>query len=225
LLIPSIDLLGGRIVSLVQGEKKSLEFDDFEPWIKRFEKYPLVHNVDLDAAMGQGSNRKLVEQLMTRLPRTQVGGGLRTVEQAQEILKLGAKRVVIGSALFEDKEINLGFAQRAAANIDPKQLVFAVDAKGGRVAVSGWKVSTAVTAVDAMKALEPYCGSFVYTHIDNEGMMMGFPPDVARELRSATKHQLMLAGGIRSMDEVAQFDAMECDCIVGMAIYRGDIQA
>lgn len=224
MLIPSIDLLGGKIVSLVQGEKKTLQFDDFEPWIQRFEKHPLVHIVDLDAAMGQGSNRPLVEQLMRRLPRCQVGGGLRTVEQAQEMIALGAKRAVIGSALFEDKEINLGYAQRAAKEIGPEKLVFAVDTKGGRVAVKGWKVSTAVTAEDAMKALEPYCKAFVYTHVDVEGMMTGFPPDVARSLRASTKHQLMLAGGIRSMDEVAQFDAMECDCIVGMAIYRGDIQ-
>jgi phosphoribosylformimino-5-aminoimidazole carboxamide ribotide isomerase len=224
LLIPSIDLLGGKIVSLVQGEKKSLEFDDFEPWIRRFEKYPLVHMVDLDAAMGQGSNRSLMVELIKRLPRCQVGGGLRTVEQAQEILKLGAKRAVIGSALFEDKEVNIGYAQRAAREIGPEKLVFAVDTKGGRVAVKGWKVSTAVTAEDAMKLLEPYCNAFVYTHVDVEGMLTGFPTDVARSLRESTKHQLMLAGGIRSMDEVAQFDAIECDCIVGMAIYRGDIQ-
>jgi phosphoribosylformimino-5-aminoimidazole carboxamide ribotide isomerase len=216
--------LGGKIVSLVQGEKKSLEFDDFEPWIRRFEKYPLVHMVDLDAAMGQGSNRPLMIELIKRLPRCQVGGGLRTVEQAQEILQLGAKRAVIGSALFEDKEVNIGYAQRAAREIDPEKLVFAVDTKGGRVAVKGWKVSTAVTAEDAMKVLEPYCNAFVYTHIDVEGMLTGFPPHVARSLRESTQHQLMLAGGIRSMDEVAQFDAMECDCIVGMAIYRGDIQ-
>jgi phosphoribosylformimino-5-aminoimidazole carboxamide ribotide isomerase len=165
-----------------------------------------------------------MEQLIKRLPRCQVGGGLRTVEQAQDILKLGVKRVVIGSALFEDQEVNIGYAQRAAKEIGANKLVFAVDTKGGRVAVKGWKVSTAVTAEDAMKVLEPYCNAFVYTHIDTEGMLTGFPPDVARSLRASTKHQLMLAGGIRSMDEVAQFDAMECDCIIGMAIYRGDIQ-
>jgi phosphoribosylformimino-5-aminoimidazole carboxamide ribotide isomerase len=163
-------------------------------------------------------------ELIKRLPRCQVGGGLRTVEQAQEILQLGAKRAVIGSALFEDKEVNIGYAQRAAREIGPEKLVFAVDTKGGRVAVKGWKVSTAVTAEDAMKVLEPYCNAFVYTHVDVEGMLTGFPTDVARSLRESTKHQLMLAGGIRSMDEVARFDAIECDCIVGMAIYRGDIR-
>ena len=91
MLIPSIDLMGGKIVQLVQGEKKALEFDDFEPWRERFARYPLVQIIDLDAAIGQGDNRQLVRSLLRRLP-CQVGGGIRTAEKAREMLDDGALR-------------------------------------------------------------------------------------------------------------------------------------
>src|ERR1700760_4937440 len=99
MLIPSIDLLGGRIVQLVGGEKLKLAFDDFDYWIERFSKYPLVQLIDLDAAMRPGDNRNLIQQFTSKLP-CQVGGGLRTVEDAQRMLDLGAKRVIFGSVLF-----------------------------------------------------------------------------------------------------------------------------
>src|SRR6201986_2416590 len=99
MLIPSIDLMGGRIVQLVQGEKLKLAFDDFDYWIERFSKYPLVQLIDLDAAMGNGNNRSLIEMIAKRLP-VQVGGGIRTAEDAQTLLDGGAKRVIFGSSLF-----------------------------------------------------------------------------------------------------------------------------
>src|SRR5579859_6300420 len=99
MLIPSIDLLGGRIVQLVQGEKLRLAFDDFEYWIERFAKYPLVQLIDLDAAMRLGGNRALIEMICGRLP-CQVGGGLRTAADGRALLDVGAKRVIYGSSLF-----------------------------------------------------------------------------------------------------------------------------
>ena len=135
MLIPSIDLMGGKIVQLVQGEKKALEFDDFEPWIERFSKYRLIQLVDLDAAIGQGeapgNNRALVRSLLQRLP-CQVGGGIRTAEIAQELLAYGARRVVIGSSLIKDGSINTSFASDLARHVAPDKLVFAVDSKGGK---------------------------------------------------------------------------------------------
>jgi len=223
-LIPSIDLMGGKIVTMVQGEKHAQDFTDFEPWIKKFEKYPMVQVVDLDAAMRQGSNRAIVNQLCKRL-HCQVGGGISSVEIAREVLAAGAMRVIIGSALFDGNRVNTEFAAKLANEIGVKKLVFSVDAKGGKIAVSGWKVSLAITAVDAMKELEPYCSAFLYTHIDTEGLLVGFPTITARELRAATKKQLILAGGIRSLDEVAEFDAMDADAVVGMAIYSGVMEA
>src|ERR1700750_3478150 len=99
MLIPSIDLMGGRIVQLVQGEKLKLAFDDFDYWIERFSGYPVVQLIDLDAAMRKGDNRPLIEKIASRLP-CQVGGGIASVEQAQRILDFGARRVIFGSALF-----------------------------------------------------------------------------------------------------------------------------
>ncbi len=218
MLIPSIDLMGGKIVQLVQGEKKALEFDDFEPWVERFTKYPLVQLIDLDAAIGPGNNRDLVRSLVRRLP-CQVGGGIRTVEIAQEILAGGAKRVVIGSSLIRDGAINTSFAEELASQVGAEKLVFAVDSKGGKVAIRGWRQVTEISAVQMIRALEPWCSAFLYTNIDTEGLLLGMPLDVVSELRSATNKQLIVAGGIRTEDEVEQLHMMGADAVVGMAIY------
>jgi phosphoribosylformimino-5-aminoimidazole carboxamide ribotide isomerase len=114
MLIPSIDLLGGRIVQLVQGEKLRLAFDDFEYWIEKFSRFPLVQLIDLDAAMRQGENSALVAQVAKRLP-VQVGGGIRTIERAREVLDAGALRVIVGSALFSAQgAVEGGFAAEMA---------------------------------------------------------------------------------------------------------------
>jgi phosphoribosylformimino-5-aminoimidazole carboxamide ribotide isomerase len=224
MLIPSIDLMGGKIVQLVQGSRKALEFDDFQPWVDRFAKYPLVQLIDLDAAMGRGNNRELVHEFAHQLP-CQVGGGIRSVEAATEILKSGARRVILGSSLISQGAINTGFAAQAASEIGSDKLVFAADCRGGRVAIHGWQDGTGITAVDLMRTLEPYCKAFLYTHIDTEGMLQGIPLDVIRELRAATSRQLIAAGGIRSREEISALDTMGVDAVVGMAIYMGLITA
>jgi phosphoribosylformimino-5-aminoimidazole carboxamide ribotide isomerase len=223
-LIPSIDLMGGKIVQLVQGSRKELEFDNFQEWIERFSKYPLVQLIDLDAAMGHGHNRDLVCELSQKLP-CQVGGGIRTVEMAQTILNAGALRVIFGSSLIANGIINTQFAEDAAARLNPVKLVFAVDSRAGRVAIDGWKEITNISAVEMMRVLEPYCSAFLYTHIDTEGLLQGIPLDVVRELRVVTQRQLIAAGGIRSQEEIDALDAMGIDAVVGMAIYRGLIPA
>jgi len=218
MLIPSIDLMGGKIVQLVQGEKKALEFDDFEPWLERFAKYPLVQIIDLDAAMGQGDNHALVRSLSRRLP-CQVGGGIRTVERAREMLADGALRVIIGSSLIKDGSIQTAFAQQLADDVGADKLVFAADSKDGKVAVRGWRQITDISAAQMMRALEPWCSGFLYTHIDTEGLLLGMPLDVVSELRSVTGKRLIVAGGIRTQEEVDRLDVMGADAVVGMAIY------
>ena len=220
MLIPSIDLMGGKIVQLVQGEKKALEFEDFEPWLERFSKYPLVQIVDLDAAMGRGNNRQLVRSLLRRLP-CQVGGGIRSSEGAQEMLADGALRVVIGSSLIKDGRVHTAFAEQLASQMGADKLVFAVDSKGGKVAIRGWREVTQISATDMMAALEPWCGAFLYTHIDTEGLLLGIPLDVVAQLRKATSRPLTVAGGIRTESEIQQLHAMGVDAVVGMAIYLG----
>ena len=224
MLIPSIDLMEGKIVQLIQGSKKALETTDFEAWIERFSRYPLVQLIDLDAAMGKGSNRALVEQFAARLP-CQVGGGIRSIEAAENMLRAGARRIIIGSALVRHGQINRTFAEELAGRCARDHLVFAVDSRGGKVAIGGWKQATELTPIEMMQALEPWCAAFLYTHIDTEGLMQGIPFDVIRNLRGATTRQLIVAGGITSTAEIEQLDALGVDSVVGMAIYTGQVNA
>lgn len=252
MLIPSIDLMGGRIVQLVQGEKLKLAFDDFDYWIERFSAYPLVQLIDLDAAMRQGDNRALIEMICARLP-CQVGGGLKTAEDGRRLLDAGAQRVIFGSSLFgmddvehqasgttaeaheylqesqptkrRHKIIRLEFAEALKKNLGEEALCFSVDTKAGRVAVKGWKESVDLTSDEAVTWLEDYCAAFLYTHVDTEGTMQGFPLDVAAVLRACTAKQLIVAGGIREQAEVDALDAMGVDAVAGMAVYSGVMQA
>ena len=224
MLIPSIDLMDGKIVQLIQGSKKALETTDFEAWIERFSRYFLVQLIDLDAAMGKGSNRALVEQFAARLP-CQVGGGIRSPEAAEKMLRSGARRIIIGSALVRDGEINQAFAEELERCCGRERLVFAVDSRGGKVSIGGWKQATEIFPGEMMHALEPWCAAFLYTHIDTEGLMKGIPFDVVRQLRAATSRQLIVAGGITSTAEIEELDAMNVDAVVGMAIYTGQVSA
>jgi phosphoribosylformimino-5-aminoimidazole carboxamide ribotide isomerase len=219
MLIPSIDLMGGRIVQLVRGEKLRLAFDDFEYWIEKFARYPLVQLIDLDAAMRQGENSVLVAQIARRLP-VQAGGGIHTIERARQVLDAGARRVIIGSALFSaEGKVNTDFAAELAADIGREQIVAGIDTKNGRIAVKGWKAQVALTPDEAIPQLEPYAAAFLYTHVDGEGMMQGFPMETAARLRKLTQRQLIVAGGIRSRQEIDALQALGADAVVGMAVY------
>ena len=231
--------MGGRIVQLVQGEKLKLSFDDFEYWIERFRSYPLVQLIDLDAALRQGENRGLIEMLCRRLP-CQVGGGLRTAEDGRRLLDAGAKRVIYGSSLFgsdagsgnpdapkprRHRLIRVEYAAELKQALGEDALCFSVDTKGGKVAVRGWTESVELTPEEAITWLEDFCAAFLYTHVDTEGTMQGFPIDVAAVLRSTTARQLIVAGGIRERREVEDLDAMGVDAVAGMAVYSGVMEA
>ena len=218
MLIPSIDLLGGQIVQLVQGEKLRLAFDDFDYWIGKFSVFPLVQLIDLDAAMRQGNNFALVAQICRRLP-CQVGGGIGSVPKARDILALGARRVIVGSSLYSETGVNTTFAAELAAAAGAEKLVAGIDTKGGRIAVKGWKAQVELTPEQAIPQLEPFVSAFLYTHVDTEGTLRGFPRETASRLRKLTHRQLIVAGGIRNREEVNTLDAMGVDAVVGMAIY------
>ncbi len=220
MLIPSIDLMGGKIVQLVQGERKALEFADFEEWIERFSDYPLVQLIDLDAAIGTGSNRPLIAQFTRRLP-CQVGGGIRSIDAAEAVLSAGARRVIVGSTLVRGGEIHTAFAAQAAQTLGRDKLVFAADCREGRVAIRGWRELTSITPKGLINALEPWCTAFLYTHIETEGLMQGIPLEGVRVLRQTTANQLIAAGGIATLDQVEELDRMGVDAVVGMAIYTG----
>jgi phosphoribosylformimino-5-aminoimidazole carboxamide ribotide isomerase len=234
MLIPAIDLLGGKIVQLVQGEEPRLAFDDFGYWIDRFRPYPIVQLIDLDAAKRQGHNRALIERIARELP-CQVGGGIRTVEQAQRLLESGVKKVIFGSALFHSNDdaveahisgaslVKHELAAEISSAIGVEQFLASIDTKAGRVAVRGWRDRLAVTPDQAIQALDPFCGGFLYTHVDTEGTMVGFPIEQARRLRALTTRQLIVAGGIREQAEIDALEAMGIDAVVGMAVYTGSL--
>ena len=224
MFIPSIDLMGGKVVQLVQGEKKALEFDDLQYWMDRFLAYPMVQLIDLDAAMGKGENTALIHRICQHLP-AQVGGGIRTVEAAQRMLQAGAKKVIIGSALLKAGGVDLEMAAALAHYAAPARLIFAVDSRGGKVSIKGWKEGTALTPEELMSQTGDYCSGYLYTHIDTEGTMQGFPMGVIPGLKAATARKLIVAGGIRSRAEVDQLDAVGVDCVVGMAVYTGAMEA
>jgi len=224
MLIPSIDLMGGKIVQLVQGEKKALEFDNFDYWIERFSKYPLVQVIDLDAARGTGNNLAIVNQIVRRL-NCQVGGGIRSLETALAILSAGAQKVILGSSLLKDGQIDTQYAATLADSLGAAALVFALDSRGGRVAIEGWRKPTPVTAFDMIRALEPFCETFLYTHIDTEGLMGGIPMEVVSAIRRATTRRLVVAGGITTQQEIDGLHSLGMDAVVGMALYSGSISA
>ena len=184
----------------------------------------VVQVIDLDAAMGRGDNQQLVKGLCAELP-CQVGGGLRTTDAARQVFEWGAKKAIIGSSLFLRDDVNIPFAKDLADQFGEDRLIFAVDSRGGFVAVKGWKESTGLQPSDAMRKLEPFCSTFLYTHIDTEGLLQGFPFSVLDDLRNATRNKLIVAGGIKSAEEIARLHEIGIDAVVGMAIYTGVLQA
>jgi phosphoribosylformimino-5-aminoimidazole carboxamide ribotide isomerase len=222
MLIPAIDLQRGAVVQLVQGERLAIRDDDVSRWVRRFEKCPKVQVIDLDAAMGAGDNLTLVRQIAGSLS-CRVGGGIRTIQRAQDVLDAGAQQIIAGSALFRDGKPDLDFARALAEAVGAERIIAAVDSRAGRVVIHGWKTRLPVTAIEAVKALEPYCAEFLYTHVDSEGLMAGTNLDAILEVRRATGHRVTAAGGITTQQEVDALDAHAVDAVVGMALYTGRI--
>ena len=229
MLIPSIDLKGGKVVQLVQGEKLALETSDLDGWIERFSKFPAIQLIDLDAAMGTGTNDALVRNVAARLP-CRVGGGVRSVGRAQDLLEAGAQAVIVGSAFFDMRRsaeggsvIKFDFAEALRDAVGMHRVIGAVDSRDGRVVIHGWRTTLPVTAVDAVKALDPYCGEFLYTHVDKEGLMQGTDMEAVRAVRDATARKVTAAGGITTREEIDALHAIGVDAVVGMAIYTGSL--
>lgn len=222
MLIPSIDLKGGRVVQLVQGERLAIESDDLDGWVARFSGFPKVQLIDLDAAMGSGTNDTLVRQVTGRL-RSRVGGGIRSIERAREVIDYGAVAVIVSSSLFRNGQPDLAFARSLADAVGPERVIAAVDSKGGRVVIRGWTEPVDVTAAEAARALEPYCGEFLYTHVDREGLMSGTDMTAVQAVAQATSRPVTAAGGITTREEIDTLDAAGIDAVVGMALYTGTL--
>jgi phosphoribosylformimino-5-aminoimidazole carboxamide ribotide isomerase len=231
MLIPSIDLKGGRVVQLVQGEKLAIASDDLDGWVEKFARFPKVQLIDLDAAMSIGHNDDLVRKVAARLP-CRVGGGIRSVGRAQDLIETGAKAVIVGSAFFDARGgrsaegpamLKLDFARALAEAVGPQKVIAAVDSRGGKVVIHGWKTTLPISAVDAVRALDPFVDEFLYTHVDKEGLMQGTDMDAIKAVRDATARRVTAAGGITTREEIDALDRMGVDAVVGMAIYTGSL--
>jgi phosphoribosylformimino-5-aminoimidazole carboxamide ribotide isomerase len=220
MIFPCIDLMDGKVVQLVQGREKVLEGDSPDEMLRKFAAFPQIQVIDLDAAMGRGSNDGLVRMLASKAA-TRVGGGVRTVERAQALVAQGARKVIVGTAAFAKAGVNEPFLAALRDRVGRERLLIALDSKGGRIVVKGWREATEFTAEEMLRPLEPYCLGFLCTYVDQEGLMQGTDLEWFRRLRAATSLDLTAAGGITTMEEVRALLAMNVHAALGMAIYTG----
>jgi len=216
MIVPCIDLMGGEVVQLVQGRERALTGGTPQEMLDRFAGFGAIQVIDLDAAIGSGSNDALVEFLAARA-RCRVGGGVRTPERFFKLLDQGADRVVVGTAAFAGNGVNSTFLAR----LDPARTVVALDSKGGRIVVKGWRESLDLRATEVIAQLEPYCAGFLCTYVDKEGMLQGTDLDWFAELRAATRHEITAAGGITTLDDIRALARLDIHAALGMAIYTG----
>lgn len=220
MIIPCIDLMDGKVVQLVQGREKALEGGTPLEMLERFAAFPEIQVIDLDAALGRGSNDAIVEFLAERA-RTRVGGGVRTVERARNLAERGAHKVIVGTAAFTPSGIDTEFLGALADTIGRERVIIALDSKEGKIVVRGWRQTTSLSAEAVLTALEPYCGGFLCTYVDKEGMLQGTDLDWFRRLRAATTLELTAAGGITSVEEIRELQRIDVHAALGMAIYTG----
>jgi phosphoribosylformimino-5-aminoimidazole carboxamide ribotide isomerase len=228
-LIPCIDLQDGQAVQLVHGRRRELAVADVFGLLEKFQKYPWLHIIDLDAAMGKLGNDNLVRELSAKARsqygmQVRVGGGIRTVSRAAAVARSGAEQIIIGSAAFKEGKVNARFLRQVLKKIAANRIVVALDTEKGRIVTHGWRQSLKLRAEDAMPQLEPFCAAFLCTDVDREGTMTGANLAWFRQLRSATQHPIIAAGGIKTRREITALAKLGMDAAVGMAIYKNRLR-
>jgi len=224
-IIPCIDLQNGRAVQLVHGRKLRLAVKDVFGLLDRFRDYPLLHVIDLDAAMSRGSNARLVGELCRRAGmRVRVGGGVRTAARAKRILASGAEKIIVGSAAFRDGRVNHAFLSRLVAGVGKRRIIVAVDTEKGHILVRGWQEKLRLTPQEVFPELERYASEFLCTYVDSEGTMRGTNLQWFRQLRKATRLPITAAGGIRSLREVRALERLGMNAAIGMALYLNQLK-
>ncbi len=216
MIIPCIDLMGGEVVQLVQGREKALTGGTPQQMLDKFAGFDTIQVIDLDAAIGSGFNDELVE-FLARRAKCRIGGGVRTAERFFKLLEQGADRVIVGTAAFQGDGVNTEFLKQ----LDATRAVIALDSKGGRIVVKGWRESINLTAEEVIARLTPYCSGFLCTYVDKEGMMAGTDLEWFARLRAATPHEITAAGGITTLDDVRALMKLDIHAALGMAIYTG----
>lgn len=224
MIIPCIDLHGGKAVQLIRGRECALSVDDVLGLLERFRDYPILHLIDLDAAIGTGSNSRWIKVLSRRAKmKVRVGGGVRTIARAEKLLSWGAEKIIVGSAAFREGEIAYGFLRELRARVGRRNVILAIDTEKGRILVNGWRQHLAFRPDEVIPQLEPYCSEFLSTYVDREGTMKGTNLAWFRKLRRLTALPITAAGGIRSHKEVRALDKLGMHAAVGMALYLGKL--
>jgi phosphoribosylformimino-5-aminoimidazole carboxamide ribotide isomerase len=229
MLIPCIDLQKGKAVQLVRGRRRELAVANVLGLLEKFKGYKWLHLIDLDAAVGKTRNAKLVRRVCLSAHgsygmKVRVGGGIRTVRQAVTTAGWGAEQIIIGSAVFREEKLNLAFLERLAEKLNPSRIVIALDTANGLITTQGWRRSQKLRAEEVMTRLEPFCAAFLCTDVDREGTMTGVNLAWFRNLRKATGHPIIAAGGIKTRKEVSALEKIGMDAAVGMALYRNKLR-
>ena len=212
MIIPSIDIMDGKAVQLKQGKEKVVEREDVFELAEYFGRFGEIAVIDLDAAMGKGNNTELIKELC-KVADCRVGGGIRTIEKAKEILSYGAKKIIIGTAASE-----LFLSQ-----LPRDKVLLAIDTRNGKIVTRGWQTETANTAEELVRRFDKLCSGYLYTIVEKEGMMGGTDVEAIKHIRSITDKELIAAGGISSIEEIVELDKIGASCQLGMSIYTGKI--
>lgn len=236
MVIASIDIQNGKVVQLKQGSELVLQRDNAAELAEEFDRYGETAVIDLDAAMGTGNNLEMIKPLL-RKAECRVGGGIRTPEQAGELVSLGARKIIVGSRAFRDPgagtaggafKVNAGFLEALRKKIGRERLVVAVDARRGKtgnyeIVVDGWKTPTGIDLMEAAAAAEPFAGEFLFTCVEREGTMTGIDFEPVKKLREKVSCRITAAGGVTALEEIEALADMGCDVQLGMALYTGKI--
>jgi len=226
MIIASIDIQNCKVVQLRQGEELVLQRDNPAELASEFDRYGEVAVIDLDAAMGKGTNIELIKPLL-RKAECRVGGGIKTPEQAKELVSLGARKIIIGSWAFRNSSgefcVNIPFLESMSKKIGRERLIVAVDSRNGEIVVDGWKTPTGLDLIESAKAVEPYASELLFTCVEREGTMTGIDYEQVQLLRDAVSCQITAAGGVSSLNEIEKLASAGCDVQLGMALYTGKI--
>lgn len=234
MVISSIDLKDGHVVQLKNGKELVLQRDDAESLIRHFNMFGEVAIIDLDAALGnvdaKGNtiNTSLLKSLL-RKGNVRTGGGVRSVKRARELISLGAEKVIIGSCAWKsnpkpgESVINEEFLNEVANAIGKERIIISVDSLNGKIAVKGWTETVDISLVEGAKEAEKYCSELLFTCVEKEGCMQGTNMDYVKELRKAVKCRVVVAGGVSSVEEIAELEKLHCDVQLGMALYTNKV--
>ncbi len=204
--------MDGKAVQLKQGQDKVLEREDVFGLLEEFSLYGEVAIIDLDAALGKGSNKELIKELLKRRP-CRVGGGIRDLDTAREYIKAGASKIIIGTQCREEW----------VKQIDPRFLIFAIDAKGDYWATRGWQATENITVLDLIPEIQASCSEFLYTQVEKEGMLGGIDTDRIEGILETSKVPVTIAGGITDLDDIKWFSKRGANGQIGMSIYTGKL--